>query len=402
MHICLLVGSFAVYTMAVIEPEPLQQVDRTFVYSRGRKLSYFAGCDYFRLASHPEVLGALSAGLKRYGWNVAASRMTTGNHFLYQALEMQLAGFFEAEAALLVPSGYVTNLAVAQTLTGQFSHVLIDERAHPSLWDAAKAFDTPVLSFRHRSPTALAAVVERCGPAASLVVLTDGMFSHDGSVAPSKEYTAALPSDATLLVDDAHAAGVIGLNGQGSLEYSNLSHRRVIQTITLSKAMGSYGGAILCSAVLRRKIIAKSHLFVGSTPLPLPIVSATLQALTILRREKTLRSKLTQHTAYVRGGLKDRGLFIPETPGPIVAAKPKNSAATVKIQRALLKAAIYPSFISYPNAPATGYFRFVISSEHTNSQLKNLVDALADSADLLRRLDFEHEQTRETEQRNRI
>src|SRR5215471_6917902 len=125
MHICLPIESFAAYTRPVIEPEPLQQVDRTCVYCRGRKLSYFAGCDYFRLASHPEVLGAISAGLKRYGWNVAASRLTTGNHFLYQALEKQLAGFFEAETALLVPSGYVTNLAVAQTLRGQFSHVLI-------------------------------------------------------------------------------------------------------------------------------------------------------------------------------------------------------------------------------------------------------------------------------------
>src|SRR5512142_2323197 len=98
------------------EPEPLQQVDRTCVRFRRRKLTYFSGCDYFRLASHPRVVAALRAGVKKYGLNVAASRLTTGNHALYRELEKELAGFFAAESALVVPSGYSTNLIVAQTL----------------------------------------------------------------------------------------------------------------------------------------------------------------------------------------------------------------------------------------------------------------------------------------------
>src|SRR5215468_173804 len=110
------------------EPEPLQQIDRTYVRWRGRKLSYFAGCDYFRLASHPRVLAAFAACLKRYGFSVAASRVTTGNHVLYRELEQRLAEFFGAPSALVVSSGYATNLVVAQALAGSFSHVLIDER----------------------------------------------------------------------------------------------------------------------------------------------------------------------------------------------------------------------------------------------------------------------------------
>src|SRR6185369_17986508 len=107
-------------TESVIAPEPLQQIDRTYVLWRGQRLSYFSGCDYFRLSSHANVIAAISAGLKRYGLNVAASRKTTGEHVLYKNLEKRLARFFCAEAAVLVSSGYVANLAVAQALTGQF------------------------------------------------------------------------------------------------------------------------------------------------------------------------------------------------------------------------------------------------------------------------------------------
>src|SRR5664279_2778738 len=148
----------------MIEPEPLQQINRTYVRYRQRKLSYYSGCDYFRLASHPRVMAALQAGVKKYGLNVAASRMTAGNHALYGELEAQLGAFFDAESALLVANGYVTNLVVAQALAGHFSHALIDAAAHPSLADAARLLDCPVLQFKSRDPEALALAVKRCGP----------------------------------------------------------------------------------------------------------------------------------------------------------------------------------------------------------------------------------------------
>jgi len=188
------------------EPEPLQQISRTYVRYRGRKLAYFSGCDYFRLASHPKVIAALQTGVKRYGLNVAASRMTTGNHVLYGELEAELAGFFGAQSALLVSSGYMTNLVAAQALAGSYSHALVDEGAHTSLADAARLLDCPVLRFKSRDAEALKQAVRRCGPQARLLVLTDGMFSHDGSAAPLAEYLEILPRDALLLVDDAHGA----------------------------------------------------------------------------------------------------------------------------------------------------------------------------------------------------
>jgi 7-keto-8-aminopelargonate synthetase-like enzyme len=117
----------------VTEPEPLQQVDRTYVLYRDRRLSYFAGCDYYRFASHPAVIRAARESIGSDGLNVAASRLTTGNHAVYHELEQALGEFFCSETALLVPTGYLTNLAVAQTLSGMFTHVFIDDAAHPSL-----------------------------------------------------------------------------------------------------------------------------------------------------------------------------------------------------------------------------------------------------------------------------
>ena len=224
---------------------PLQQVDRTHVRYQNRKLSYFGGCDYFRLSSHPAVLAALQAGLKKFGLTVAASRKTTGNHALYEKLEKRLADFFAVPDAVLLSNGYATNLVVAQTLTGNFSHVLIDERAHASLVDAATFFDCPVIRFSSRDAEAVARVVQKIGWRSRPALLTDGVFAHDGELAPLQAYLRLLPRDAAILLDDAHGTGVVGKTGKGTVEQLEAPKDRIIQTISLSKAFGVYGGAVL-------------------------------------------------------------------------------------------------------------------------------------------------------------
>jgi 7-keto-8-aminopelargonate synthetase-like enzyme len=361
----------------VIEPEPLQQVHRTFVRFGGRKLSYFAGCDYFRLASHPLVVKALETGATRYGLNVAASRLTTGNHFLYRQLEKALARFFAAPDALVMGSGYLTNLAAAQAFAGQFSHALLDAEAHPSLVDAARFLDCPVLRFKHRDPEDLALAVQRCGPGAKLILLTDGMFSRDGSAAPLRKYLQVLPNDALVLVDDAHGGGVLGMTGKGTLEHERISRERVIQTVTLSKAFGAFGGAILCTPAMRARIMNRSQLFAASTPIPLPIANAALTACRLLGSRKGLYETLICNAQRVKQALRAAGLDLPEAPGPIIAVSPRDARAKARIHRALLKAGIYPSFIRYPGGPETGYFRFVISSEHSQGQFDSLIKVLS-------------------------
>jgi len=354
----------------MIEPAPLQQVERTHVRFGKRKLSYFGGCDYFRLASHPKVIAALHKGADRYGLNVAASRLTTGNHALYYKLEDQLADFFGAETATLISGGYMANLVVAQALAGNFSHALIDEKAHPSLCDAARFLDCPTIRFRHADVDHVATSVRRFGPESKLILLTDGMFSNDGSTAPLREYLKILPKDGLILLDDAHGAGVLGRTGKGTLEYAGVNRERIIQTITLSKAFGSYGGAILGRAQLRKRIRERSYIFIGSTPLPLPLVSASLESVKILRTEKTRKTRLAHNTTYVKSKLRQAGFPLPEAPGPIVPVLPRQKTDVPRLRANLLRAGVYPSLIKYPGAPEGGYFRFVISSEHTQQQLK--------------------------------
>ena len=198
--------------------DELQQVDRTYVLWGQRRLSYFAGCDYFRLSSHPEVLQAVKEGLDRYGLNVAASRMTTGNHPLFTRLEKALAGFFGAPAALLAGNGYATNLIVVQALRDGFSHILMDERAHLSQRDAVRFFAGPVLEFKHRDAPDLARQLRRLRGKSRPLLLTDGLFARDGEIAPLAEYLKVLPANGMVLMDDAHAAGMIGATGQGTVD----------------------------------------------------------------------------------------------------------------------------------------------------------------------------------------
>jgi len=360
----------------MLEPAPLQQVNRTCVRFKGREYFFFGGCDYFRLSSHPRIWQAIRTALRRKGLNVAASRLTTGNHESYQNLERELARFFGAEAALVVGTGYLSSLTAGQALAKEFSHALLDERAHMALKDAAAMLDCPVLTFRHRNTESLRAALNRCGRQARPIVLTDGMFSHDGSVAPLVEYLKLLSRDGWLLVDDAHGAGTLGKTGKGTVELTGITRARVIQCITLSKAFGVYGGAILCSRRLRERMLARSPMFVGSTPLPLPLAEAARTSIKLMRSTPALRRRLESNTCYLKAALRCAGIEIPDHPGPIIALPPMSVDAGGRLRRALLRAAIYPTFIRYPGGPTGGYFRFVISSEHTRGQLDALIKVL--------------------------
>jgi glycine C-acetyltransferase/8-amino-7-oxononanoate synthase len=364
-----------------MEPEPLQQVDRTYVRRAGRKLSYFAGCDYFRLASHPEVQRAIVAGLRKFGGNVAASRLTTGNHILYTQVEAALRQFFGAPAALVVSSGYATNLVVAQALEGEFTHAAIDARAHVGLRDASRFLGCPVFDFQHRDPNDLVRAVKAAGNNARIILLTDGMFSRDGEIAPLPDYLKILPRNGVILLDDAHAAGVLGEQGRGTIELARASRERVIQTITLSKAFGVYGGAILGSRALREKIVARSPMFAGSTPPPLPFMNAALAALRLLRGKSAARRRLNRHTDRVKKALREVGYALPETPSPIISVVPRDARHAGAMRKKLLARGVFPSLINYPGAPARGYFRFVLSSEHSDRQLDSLVHALEECLD---------------------
>jgi 7-keto-8-aminopelargonate synthetase-like enzyme len=347
------------------------------VLHRGGKLIYFGGCDYFRLSSHPDVLHAFHEGADKFGLNAAASRSTTGNHVLFEKLEKELARFFGVERAALLSNGYATNLAFTQTFAGEFTHALMDERSHGSPRDAVNALECSVRSFRHRDPQGFRRALARCGRAARTLAITDGMFSHDGSTAPLQEYLDALPQNGVLLVDDAHGAGTLGQRGRGTPEVCGIRDARVVQTISLSKAFGVYGGAVLGTAKVIEAIQNRSRIFSGNTPPPLPLVNATLASLTILKSDLSLRTRLKANVARIKDALRTAEFPIVDHASPIVPLIPRNAIHASRISKALFRAGIFPPLIRYAGTPPPGYFRFAISSEHTSAQLDRLAEVLS-------------------------
>jgi 7-keto-8-aminopelargonate synthetase-like enzyme len=255
--------------------------------------------------------------------------------------------------------------------------VLIDEAAHSSLRDAAGQFRVPIQTFKHGDPADLAAVLAGGGGDDKPILLTEGLFGGTGEIAPLAEYLRVLPANALILLDDAHGAGVLGTRGQGTPEHAGVSRHRVIQTITLSKALGVYGGAILTTRALREKMIQSSPMFTGATPLPPPLAQAALQSIKIIRADRGLRERLARNTAYSKSFLRERGIALPDTPAPIISVQPSTPGEAVTLRRRLLSRRIFPSFIRYQGGKAAARFRFALSSEHRRGQLDALLDALA-------------------------
>jgi 8-amino-7-oxononanoate synthase len=352
--------------------EPLEQIDSTHVLWRGRKLLYFGGCDYLRLSRSPSVLDSIQKSLDKYGLNVAASRKTTGNHPLYDKAEGAIANYFGSERALLVSNGYLTNLIVAQGLAGRVSHAFIHEQAHVSLQDAAKFLGAKVQTFKHRDAADLAAKISRFGKSSAVAVLTDGLFAQNGSLAPLVEYVEMLNKKSLLWVDDSHGAGILGKQGGGTVEVCGLARRNLVQTITFSKGFGVYGGAVLCKEGLYSRILAESSIVAGNTPLPLPLVGGIMAGLRGASRQ--LRKRLEKN---VRELFALAGMTPPEVATPILGLVPVSSAYASSFEKELLNAKIYPCFIRYPGGPATGYFRFAVSAEHTGWEIQRLGCLLA-------------------------
>jgi 8-amino-7-oxononanoate synthase len=360
----------------------LRQVGKTWVKLNGQRLLYFAGCDYFRFASHPAILAVIRRALRPGGLNVAASRLTTGNHPLYQEAEARVTEFFGARSALLVATGYATNLVVAQALADEVTHAFADERIHVCLGDAARFLNCPLTRFAHRDANALRRRLQRLPAHACPLVLTDGMFSRNGAVAPLRDYLAALPERGWLLVDDAHAAGTLGAQGRGTPELCGVQDARLIQTLTFSKAFGVYGGAVLGPASLRARLAAGSHVFAGSTPPPLPLVAGVMAALEVMRQEgEGRRRRMQANASLLRTRLREAGRAVEDHPGPIFPLQPVSEPASELLRERLREAGIYPSLIRYPGGPAQGYFRFVLSSEHSRGQVTRLAAVIAAGCD---------------------
>ena len=357
-------------------PEAIQPDDATHVRCRGRRLLYFGGCDYYRLAHHPKLLKAHNRTAERDGLGTGASRMTTGNHPAHEALETALVQFFASETATVVGDGYLANIALGQALKGRFDAAFIDEKAHMSLRDAAQFIGCPVVRYRHRNADDLAKRLNRRRAVRRVLLITDGVFGASGSIAPLAGLAKRLPRSATLWIDDAHGTGVLGDRLRGTTEQCGLGRQRVIQSIVFSKALGSFGGAILGPRWLRTMLLDGNPVVTGSSSLPAGLANATLASLELLRSLPSLAKRLRRNTVFVKENLLDAGVPAGDPAFPVFSLDRPGKTA-IALRRRLLTNDIYPSCIRYPTGSEGAFYRFALSSEHTREQLERLIITLS-------------------------
>jgi 8-amino-7-oxononanoate synthase len=355
----------------------IERSTATTVEIDGRELLYFGGCGYLGLAHHRDVTRALGDALARNGVSSGASRETSGNSCEHDELERELAQWLGAEAALLVPEGYIANLALTQSLAPQFRVALIDEHGHPSLFDGAAAAGMRVVKFAHMDAPAVAKLVSEHARE-RVVVMTDSVFPSRGEIAPLAALHAALDNtNALLVVDDCHGLGVIGASGHGALEHAQIRGERVIVTTTLSKALGCYGGAIVGAAHWIDLVRRESRAYIGTTPIPPAVAAAARVASKLALGDGRLLAALRSNCALLRGCFESLGLAVPRCDLPVFAFSLATAVATRALHEALLADRILAPYTRYPGDEPTGNMRVVVNSAHRTHQIQLLFDALA-------------------------
>ena len=360
-------------------PEPPSAApDSAEVVVEGRRLVNFCGNDYLGLSRHPEVAAALQEAALRWGVGSGASHLVTGHGLEHERLEEALAAFVGRERALLFSTGYMANLAVLAALAGRGDRVLLDRLCHASLIDGALLSGARL----QRYPHADAAAAERMLRASSRTTLlvTDGLFSMDGDLAPLAELSAAAGREgAQLIVDDAHGLGVLGRSGRGTLEHLGITSERVPVLVgTLGKAFGTFGAFVAGSAVLIETLIQRARSYIYTTALPHALAAAARAALDVSQREGWRRERVLALTARFRGAAATRGvpLSASRTPiQPIVVGSPE---AALAASRHMMDAGFWVAAIRPPTVPAgTARLRITLSAAHDEAQIDRLADALA-------------------------
>lgn len=345
----------------------------------GRDCIAFCSNDYLGLADHPRVVAAFIAAAQRWGVGSGASHLVSGHDSEHHALEEELAAFVRRPRALLFSTGYMANLAVASVLVGRGDFVLEDRLNHASLLDAGLASGARFARYAHGDVAALRSKLRRAGAAGQVLVMTDGVFSMDGDVAPLREIAAACrAADASLLVDDAHGFGVLGATGAGSVEDAGLTVADVpLLMCTLGKAIGTFGAFVAGSEVLIESLLQRARTYIYTTALPPAVAAATRAALRVLRDEPERRERVRAHAARFQAGVRALGLQAMPSTTPIQPLLAGDEAAAVAASDALFESGIWVPAIRPPTVPAgTSRLRFTFSASHTDAEVDQLLDAL--------------------------
>lgn len=343
--------------------------DGIWVERGGRRLLSFSCNDYLNLSQHPAVKQAAIDAIARYGAGSGASRLVTGNHPLYAALEARLAAIKETEAAAVFGSGYLANAGIIPALIGRDGLVLLDELSHACIYAGAQLSRARVLAFRHNEVAhARELLAAHRGEHDRAMIVTDGVFSMDGDLAPVAELLAlAQQHDAWLMTDDAHGLGVLG-GGRGSSFIGNAHVPLPLQMGTLSKAVGAYGGYLCASGPVIELMRNRARTLIYSTGLPPSVVAACIAALDIIERAPDYAALPVQKA---RAFTQLAGL--PEAQSPIVPVVIGEENDALDASRLLENEGFLAVAIRPPTVrPGSARLRFTFTAQHPDEAIERL------------------------------
>ncbi len=359
----------------------LEGAPDTEVLLDGRPVLLLCSNNYLGLATHPALRAAAAAAIERWGCGAGASRLVSGHSALHAEVEAKLAAFKGTEAALLFPSGYQANIGAITTLVGRGDHVYSDALNHASIVDGCRLSRATVHVYPHRDTRGLEAMLAATPPGGRRLVVTDSVFSMDGDRAPLAALVdVARAHGAELMVDEAHATGVLGPRGAGLAEECGLVERIAVHMGTLGKALGGAGAYVAGSQVLVELLVNRARSFVYTTGLAPAAVAGAGAALDVVAAEPERRARLAENAARLRAGLRALGLDA-RGDTQVVPVVIGDNARAMAFADALLARGVLVSAIRPPTVPAgTARLRVTPIATHTAAHVARALDAFAAAA----------------------
>ena len=355
------------------------------LFFQGKRLINFSSNDYLGLSEDERVKRAAKAAIDQYHASAASSRLICGNLDVHEQLEKELAAFKEKESALVFSSGYMTNIGLISALAGKEDEIYSDELNHASIIDGCRLSQARIRIFQHRDLDHLESLLRFSMATGRRLIVSDSVFSMDGDLAELPGLVdLAEKYDALLVLDEAHATGVLGSRGRGVYEHFadlGLMERRQgsidVAMGTLSKALGSFGGFVACSRSMRDFLINKCRSFIFSTALPPSAVGAARASLNIVQQDRGLREKLWRNTNVLKKKLQERGFDMGPSETPILPIRFGSELKALTISAGLLEMGFYVPAIRPPSVPSgTSRLRLTVTAAHSEAQIEALVQAL--------------------------
>lgn len=346
----------------------------------GKRVLNFCSNNYLGLANHPRILQAAKQAMDKYGLGPAAVRSIAGTMDLHIRLEERMAAFKGVEAAITFQSGFNANVAVIPALVGKEDAIFSDELNHASIIDGCRLSGARIIRYAHCDPDDLERVLkaERANYPKAMVI-TDGVFSMDGDIAPlDRIYEVVQKYDAILMVDDAHGEGVLGRGGRGIVDHYNLHGKVDIEVGTMSKAFGVVGGVAAGNPVVVEWLRQRGRPFLFSSAMTVPDVAACLAALDVLEESTELVDQLWENARYFKAEMKAMGFDTGNSVTPITPIMLGEAPLAQQFSRELFEAGVFAMAIGFPTVPrGKARIRVMISASHSKEDLNRGLEAFS-------------------------